>query len=228
MKQYSAVIKDGLILLAVSTLFVTVCGQFFKSLKKSVATDPMVTSVIQGKIQGLDAALGDKAYSEADKKEFATKELFQKTRANKQDEFGRTPLMWVAYANLLDAKEVGELDKKRVAFVEFMTKNGADLNARDKDGWTPLMWASWSGLNLVATKLVELGASGEGADRQGNTALTLAAQKGQTEIVKLLLGKGVDKAFATKSGKKAADFAREGLSQYPDKAAQYQAIMGLL
>ncbi|MGK5087446.1 ankyrin repeat domain-containing protein [Bdellovibrionota bacterium FG-2] len=228
MKQYAAVIKDGIILLVVSTLFVTVCNQFFKGLKKSVATDPMITAVVQGKLEGLEAGLGDQAYADADKKEFATKELFQKNRANRQDEFGRTPLMWVAYANFSDAKETQELDKKRLAFVEFMAKNGADLNAKDKDGWTPLMWASWSGLNQVAAKLVELGASGEGSDRQGNTALTLASQKGNAEIVKLLLSKNVDKGFITKSGKKAADFAREGLSQFPEKAAQYQSILGVL
>jgi ankyrin repeat protein len=195
MKNYMPVIKDGLILLVVSTLFVTVCNQFFKSLKKTGSADPMVTAIAQGNIGTVQAFLGEKGFDKA-KAEFATLGQFQKSRANQADTFGRTPLMWVAYANLIDTKAIQELDSKRVPFADYLARNGAEINAQDKDGWTPLMWAAWSGLPQVATKLIELGASLRAVDRNGNTALTIAAQRGQLEIVKLLTDKGVDKSAA--------------------------------
>ncbi len=78
--------------------------------------------------------------------------------------------------------------------VDLLAKKGASIDARDDDGWTPLMWASWSGLTRVATALIKLGATTNLADHRGNTALTIATQRGNTEIVKLLLAAGTNRA----------------------------------
>lgn len=227
MNKYKPIIQDGLILIVVATVFVTICNEGFKTLKKGGSSDPLVTAVNQGKLATVQDLLGEKGF-EKTKAEFTSLGDFQKARANRQDDFGRTPLMWAAYSNFADAKETAETDKKRLALVEYLTSNGADVNATDKDGWTALSWAAWSGMPEVAAKLLEKGANTAVADRQGNTPLIIAAQRGNTAIVKLLLEKGADKAAQAREGKKALDFAQEGMKQYRSKASAYQEILGLL
>ena len=90
------------------------------------------------------------------------------------------------------------------------------------------MWASWSGLGKVAARLLDKGASLQFADAQGNTALIIAAQRGNAEIVKALLAKGADMAVRNRAGQSALDAATTGLAQYPDKARGYQAILAQL
>jgi len=211
--NYRLIFQDGLVLVTVSTLFVVALSSGFKKFKKDVDLDPIVLAINQD--------------SKDSFKEIAAKETGPE-RMNRKDEFGRTPLMMASYANFHDLKQRAEMDSKRVPWVEMLASSGSDLNAVDKDGWTPLMFAAWSGLNATATKLVELGANLNLADHQGNTALTLAAMRGHSEIVKVLLAKGAVKDTATLKGRKALDLAQEGLKQYPERAADYNQILGLL
>ncbi|MCM2278087.1 MAG: ankyrin repeat domain-containing protein [Oligoflexia bacterium] len=203
MKKYLPILKDGFTLLVISTIFVSVCNQVFKGLKKNTQSDPLVTAILQ------------------DNRDSAKENLTDATRANRPDELGRTPVMWAAYVNLADAKQLQETDGKRAELVALLAQSGADLNLQDRDGWTALMWAAWSGVPQVTARLLENGANLTHTDRQGNTALMIAVQRGNTEVVKALLAQGAD-------GKSALNLLKDAQAKYPNRNEAYQAIASLL
>ena len=65
-------------------------------------------------------------------------------------------------------------------------------------------------------------------DQQGNTALTLAAQRGNAEIIKSLITKGASKSAVTSKGNSALDLANLGKIQYPKKKDNYEKVISLL
>jgi len=212
MRKYRLILIDTLILCLVSSVLAFLVITAVAKLKGRVKKDDLVvTAIIQDNFKDLEELV--KAGPGA---------------TNKTDEFGRSALMRAAYVNFANANAIAKTDDKRVVMVGLLVKQGARLDARDNDGWSALMWASWSGLNKVAFKLLELGASPRFADRQGNTALIIAAQRGNADIVKALLAKGADKATANKLGTTALDTAKTGITQYPDKAPGYNAIISQL
>ncbi len=227
MKKYKYIFKDALILLVVSTVFVTICNQFFKMLKKGSNADPLVTAILQDNAGEAGEILSEKGFG-ASKESFESLEAYLNDRVSRADEFGRTSLMWAAYSNFNDPKRISETDAKRLGIVDMLLTSGADINARDKDGWTPLMWASWSGLTGVSQKLIDSGASLSECDRQGNTALMMAVMRANADIVKLLTANSADKTVENKRGMRALDMAAEGLQNHPGKASLYREIMSLL
>ncbi|MFZ8864886.1 MAG: ankyrin repeat domain-containing protein [Rickettsiales bacterium] len=60
---------------------------------------------------------------------------------------------------------------------------------RDNYGLTLLDWSIFNGQHKIARILLENGAEIEAKDRNGNTALLIAARLGKLDIVKLLLEK---------------------------------------
>ena len=64
------------------------------------------------------------------------------------------------------------------------------VNARNNSGTTPLMITCYNGHMNVATYLVEHGANIHLQDKNGNTCLHYAAQRGHVEVVSKLLGLG--------------------------------------
>jgi ankyrin repeat protein len=212
MTKLKEILTDGVILFAISTGFVLVVDRGFSTLKGKVKQDdPIVTAIIQ-----------------ADSEKLAEGVKKGGSVTNETDELGRAALMRAAYANYSNPKTIEETDAKRVAMVELLVKQGAQLDTLDNDGWSALMWASWSGLTQVASKLLDLGASHQFADRQGNTALIIAAQRGNAGIVRALLAKGADRAVSNKAGKSALDAANSGLEQYPDKRPAYGEVLAAL
>ena len=68
---------------------------------------------------------------------------------------------------------------------------GSDVEERDEDGWTPLLNAAYFGHTEVCELLLEKGkANIEEMEPLGNTALNIAADKGDASTVALLLSKG--------------------------------------
>jgi len=217
MGKYKLIIIDALILLSVCSGLVVGCNQAVKGIKKDARLDPLVVSITQDDLGGLQEGL---------KKEEPGMDL--RTKVNKADEHGRTPLMWAAYASFSDKKALAETDGKRVPMIDALVKSGADLELKDKDGWSALMWAAWSGMPQVTQVLLGLGANVTDVDRQGNSALMLAASRGNAAVVKLLLDKGADKMRAGPGGRKAVDFAQEGLKNIPSKQESFEAVLKLL
>lgn len=210
--QIKNILVDGLILFTVSTALVVLSDKGFSKLKdKTPKDDPIVSAITQGDLKELEvvAKQGGKV-------------------AALTDEQGRTALMRAAYANLSGKELLAETDTKRSEMIPVLLDHAAPLNQQDHDGWSALMWASWSGLPMVAGKLLDSGALHTLTDNQGNSALILAAQRGNTEIVRLLMNKDADPSAKTRAGQTALDLARTGMRQYPDKAPAYQEIISLL
>ncbi len=66
--------------------------------------------------------------------------------------------------------------------------DGADVNAHSAFGMTPLMWASAGGYNEMVNMLIERGAKISTTTRHAipHSAITLAANNGHTDTVKIL------------------------------------------
>ncbi len=68
----------------------------------------------------------------------------------------------------------------------------ADIDAKDDDGTTPLMAAVWAGYPDIAELLIRNGANMESRDKEGFTPFMVAAQNGDTLMMNMLAGRGVD------------------------------------
>lgn len=204
MNKFLVIVVDAIILFVVSTVLVIVADQGFSKLKgKTPKDDPIVTAIMQDKTDLLE-------------------ELVKPGSAvtEKTDEHGRTALMRAAYANINDRKLLEETDTKREPIIQLLISNGAKIDAKDNDGWTALMWAAWSNMPKTAAMLMKNEASPATTDKHGNTALTLAARRGNVEIVRLLAAVG--------NNRSAIEQAQAGMAEYPDKKTDYEAIITLL
>lgn len=212
MKKYMPIIKDGLILMAFSSVFAVICIYAVNLLKGSgVKTDPIIAAIIQDDIEQMK------------------KDITQTSeRVNIVDEQGRTPLMWAAYVNFKSAEKVEKNEAKRIEATRLLIEKGADVAKRDKDGWTALTWAAWSGFPKVSEELINKNIDINAKDKKGNTALMVAAQRGNTAIVSLLLSKQADKTSKNTEGMGALELAQKSLKEFPDKATEYQKIVAEL
>lgn len=98
----------------------------------------------------------------------------------------------------------------RVAVVEYLLAQGADVHAKDKGGLVPLHNACSYGHYEVTELLVKHGASVNVADLWKFTPLHEAAAKGKYEIVRLLLKHGADVTKKNRDGATPLDLVREG------------------
>ena len=210
MKKYGSVLKDGFLLIVVSTLFVLVVNFMFSGLKKGGAADALVTAISQENVTDAKEELSGVDATE---------------RANRPGEQGRTPLMWAAYANLSSAKLIAEADAKRIPLVELLLASGANVNSTDRDGWSALTWASWSGLTQVAARLLEAGALPSMLDARGNSPLMVAGLRGNAEIVHLLLAKGAETNITRKDGKSVREIVEEARKAYTSREAAYSEVL---
>ncbi|XP_061579044.1 ankyrin repeat domain-containing protein 50 [Cololabis saira] len=89
-----------------------------------------------------------------------------------------------------------------VEIVDLLLKHGANPNARDSQGRPPLHSVAWTGHTKVGHHLLQ--ASGVNinlACHQGATALSIAAQEGHVNIVKILLESGANPNHTDKYGR---------------------------
>ena len=75
--------------------------------------------------------------------------------------------------------------------VKFWMALGAKADV-SRHGAPPLVAAAWAGNTDLVTFLLDKGASVNGQDKCGNTALSLAAGRGHLSIVQSLLSRGAD------------------------------------
>uniref|UniRef100_A0ABM0N060 Poly [ADP-ribose] polymerase n=1 Tax=Saccoglossus kowalevskii TaxID=10224 RepID=A0ABM0N060_SACKO len=98
----------------------------------------------------------------------------------------------------------------RVAVVEHLLQNGADVHAKDKGGLVPLHNACSYGHYEVTELLVKHGAIVNVADLWKFTPLHEASAKGKYEICKLLLKHGADANKKNRDGNTPLDLVKEG------------------
>lgn len=98
--------------------------------------------------------------------------------------------------------------------VDALLQNGADADGVWGNDLTPLIWAAGHANDApaadgirTATLLLDAGAGLERKDNRGRTALMVAADRGHSEMVGLLLGRGADRTATDISGDTAASLA---------------------
>ncbi len=97
-----------------------------------------------------------------------------------RDDNGTTPLIFASY-------------RSRNDMIDFLVSKGADIEARSNDGGSVVHGAAYSGNVELLQRLVDGGMGIDlGSDRYGNTPLTAACMRCQTEAAKFLLEHGAD------------------------------------
>jgi ankyrin repeat protein len=76
--------------------------------------------------------------------------------------------------------------------VEFLLKNGADVNTKNSKNFTLLMFCAKHGSFTLLRKVLHLGARVNDKDLRGFTALDYAVERGDLEMVKFLVENGAD------------------------------------
>jgi len=122
-----------------------------------------------------------------------------------------------------DALNYGAI-KGNLSIVRQMLDAGVPVNR--KQGWQPLSYAVY-GKNLeVFNYLMAKGADVNGNNPSQASALMIAAQQGQEEMVDRLLAAGADPTW-TKGGESAVDWALQtGNTDIADKVMKAQAKVG--
>lgn len=146
-----------------------------------------------------------------------------------KDDSGKTPLMQACIHGQLDTVKVLReydasytdfdrggssplhyaVDSCNSAMIEWMVKNGADINLRDLNaGWTPLLrCASTHGNRQVALTLLRCGANINAKDHDGKTSLMVAVINGHQQMLELLLEYNVDLSMVNAIGRTAYGMA---------------------
>ena len=115
-----------------------------------------------------------------------------KTNVNAANQYGETPLMYVAL--------LGDLPR-----VQKMVSRGAKVN---KEGWTPLHYAAVKARAEVAKFLLANGALPNELSPEGDTALILAVRADSVETVQVLINGGADPSLSNLKAQDAIDVAR--------------------
>jgi len=134
--------------------------------------------------------------------------------------------LWPRFVALEDDALIERYPVHRAAYhgnadaVAFLLAKGVDVGLPDESGRTPLQRAAQGGNVKVAQMLLDRGARLT-TDPEGASALHLAARKGQTDMVRFLLRKGLDAGTLDGTGRTALDLALE--YSYPGVARVLEA-----
>jgi ankyrin repeat protein len=79
------------------------------------------------------------------------------------------------------------MEQEDVTILNLLLDAGADMGKVRDDGTTPLISAAWFGRQGHAKVLLEKGANVDVANKRGDTAIDIAANRGHDEIVMMLL-----------------------------------------
>ena len=115
--------------------------------------------------------------------------------------------------------------------VEYLLKEGVDINSRTPQGWTPLFVAARDGQADVAKWLVFKGADLNAQSTLGATALMMAVtqpfetEKARLDLMEYMLKRGADMNLTDKYGHSALYYAQQQGNQAVVKLLeQYDAI----
>lgn len=220
------IIVDSLILVSFSSIL----GGLSLVISKSFSGDPnpaldLITVIKKAEAKEVNASSeqeeqeartrGMKEFEQTLKKGEELAAAEGKAFVNMTDPHGRTPVMWVCYANYNNIETTLKLEAKRAPYLSrLLADPRVKIDQKDKDGWTALHWASWSGLDRLSDMLIEKKADINNRESNGFTPLMLAAMRGNFQVAALLLEKGADMAAVNKFGKNALQLAEEGALAY--------------
>jgi ankyrin repeat protein len=80
-----------------------------------------------------------------------------------------------------------KLEQTMQAF-EWLLDRGAKLQVANAHGLTPLMYCALRGDRVLAKRMIEKGADPNASDLQHRTALSIAKERGDQELIALLSG----------------------------------------
>jgi uncharacterized protein len=156
----------------------------------------------------------------------AAQSLMTAAMIDSRDSLGDTPLVAaLTPAQLLEPAGLVSADKRRALIqaenmarqeiVSALLAKGARVNERGAGGTTPLMQlAAWgyssTADHRLAEQLLRSGAIIDARDASLSTALMLAARRGKTDLVTLLLSKGADPRMRNCHDETAASLAQSG------------------
>lgn len=101
------------------------------------------------------------------------------------------------------------VQRRDETWTRFLLSKGGDPSIADKNGMTPLMHATLLGFIEGATSLIEGGAAVDQSNRRGETALILAVQAKNSNMVRLLVRNGANPDTTDHvAGLSARDYAR--------------------
>ena len=110
------------------------------------------------------------------------------------------------------------------AAIKDLQKTGWRATGRDAAGW--MIRAIYAADTDVVSALLDAGFNAKAADADGVTLVMRAAEVGHAETVRLLLAAGADPTARDRSGRNAADRARDGIASGTPR--EYEAILKLL
>ncbi|KAK6305043.1 hypothetical protein J4Q44_G00238230 [Coregonus suidteri] len=108
------------------------------------------------------------------------------TNKHRGNEVSSTPLL-VHSLSIHQLAAQGEM-----VFLASRIEQETVINLQDEEGFTPLMWAAAHGQIAVVEFLLQNGADPNRLAKGRESALSLACNKGYTDIVKMLIGCGVN------------------------------------
>ena len=256
--NYKAILKDGFILMVAGLAFAIIVKLGFDLLQGDVQDSPLVSLIIQENTAKITETIQkDKTTvnKQDDQKRtplmwasylnYGNRKKITAKNGEATDEdadpiqkFLKTvvydPLRKLLNVAGENKKEDGtevenpSLEEKRLEMTKLLLENGADVKIVDEDGWTALIWAAWTGMPTVVEELVKAGSDVNVLDNQKQSALMIAAQRGNDKVVEILINAGADRNLKNAAGKGAEDLANKYMTQFPDRKANYEAVIKAL
>lgn len=218
--EWGPIIKDMLILIIVMGGLGALCKLAMLPFQEDNPSEDLISIASKGNVN--EATGKDEAFE----KELAVCLEEVENFSTSADKDGRTPLMWVVYANYNSPDRALETELSREYYIKkLLALPGTNVNQVDKDGFTAVHWASWSGLPLSVALLAEAGADVNTADSNGYTPLMLAAMRGNAEVVRVLLALGAAPDATLPDGRNAADMSARNAANYADSNTAFYSLI---